>query len=185
MKQLKDEKNDNKFKEKDKNVKKEENEEKKILENNALYFLMCLTELKEKVINIIKLTEQLKNQYDFICINYPNLLDIVLSYQKSFFFLHLIAETEIINNIELSRHYILRRINIILEKINALENKNSLDADKIKEMKNLREKVKELYLCYERNNNNFREKMNTFLEFLNKISLLENNGEDCKKDTKK
>ena len=185
MKQLKDEKNDNKFKEKDKNVKKEENEEKKIFENNAPYFLMCLTELKEKVINIIKLTEQLKNQYDFICINYPNLLDIVLSYQKSFFFLHLIAETEIINNIELSRHYILRRINIILEKINDLENKNNFDADKIKEIKNLREKVKELYLCYERNNNNFREQMNTFLEFLNKISILENNGEDCKKDTKK
>ena len=172
MQQLKDEKNVNNFKEKDKKLQNNENEEKQMLLKNNPAFLNCLTELKGKTLNIIKLSQQMKNEYEFICKNYPNLSDIILYYQKSFFFLQYIAETEIINNLELSRHYILRRINIILEAINNLENNKQLDEDKIKEINNLKENVKNLYLCFEKNNSDFKEKTNKFLEALNAIPFL-------------
>lgn len=174
MQQLNDENSANIFKEKDNNIEKIEIEERQIISNNYPEFLICLKELKEKIIDIIKLSQQLKSQYDFIIKYYPNLFDIILSYQKSFFFLQFIAETEILNSLEVSRYYILKRINLLLEVIKNVENKQKFDNEKNKEIEKIKENIKNLYETSETINNTFREKMNKFLETLKTFPQVDN-----------
>lgn len=174
MQQLNDENSANIFKEKDNNIEKIEIEQRQIISNNYPEFLICLKELKEKIIDIIKLSQQLKSQYDFIIKYYPNLFDIILSYQKSFFFLQFIAETEILNSLEVSRYYILKRINLLLEVIKNVENKQKFDNEKNKEIEKIKENIKNLYETSETINNTFREKMNKFLEILKTFPQVDN-----------
>ena len=105
---------------------------------------------------------------------YPNLFDIILSYQKSFFFLQFIAETEILNSLEVSRYYILKRINLLLEVIKNVENKQKFDNEKNKEIEKIKENIKNLYETSETINNTFREKMNKFLEILKTFPQVDN-----------
>ena len=142
------------------------NRTRQLFSNQHIEFQNCLIELKSKIFDIINLFNQIKNQYYFILNNYPNLTDIIISYKKSFFLLHYVAESEIVNNLIIFQHYINQRIMILITILNYLGEKVSLSDSQVEEIKNLKLEVKELYLRAEKNNNIFIESMNKFLEIL-------------------
>ena len=148
------------------------NKTKQLFSNQHTEFQNCLIELKSKILDIINLFNQIKNQYYFLLNNYPNLSEIIISYKKSFFLLHYVAESEIINNLIIFQHYINQRIMIIITILNYLGDKVSLSDSQVEEIKKLKLEVKELYLSAEKNNNIFIESMNKFLEVLKSFWIL-------------
>ena len=139
---------------------------KYLFSNNFLELILCLNELKEKILNISRISQQLKYQYNFLINYYPNLFDIILSYKNSFFLLNFIASSEILNILVLSHNYISQRINILLEIVNYLENNQNLNSDGINELQKLKANIQKILLQSEKNNKNFRESMDNFLAFL-------------------
>ena len=148
------------------------NQTRQLFSNQHTEFQNCLIELKSKILDIIHLFNQIKNQYYFVLNNYPNLSEIILSYKKSFFLLHYVAESEIINNLIIFQHYINQRIMILITILNYLGDKVSLSDSQVEEIKKLKLEVKELYLSAEKNNNIFIESMNKFLEVLKSFWIL-------------
>jgi hypothetical protein len=148
------------------------NKTRQLFSNQHTEFQNCLIELKSKILDIINLFNQIKSQYYFLINNYPNLSDIIISYKKSFFLLHYVAESEIINNLVIFQHYINQRIMIIITILNYLGDKVSLSDSQVEEIKKLKLEVKELYLSAEKNNNIFIESMNKFLEVLKSFWIL-------------
>jgi hypothetical protein len=148
------------------------NQTRQLFSNQHTEFQNCLIELKSKILDIINLFNQIKNQYYFLLNNYPNLSEIIISYKKSFFLLHYVAESEIINNLIIFQHYINQRIMIIITILNYLGDKVSLSDSQVEEIKQLKLEVKELYLSAEKNNNIFIESMNKFLEVLKSFWIL-------------
>ena len=148
------------------------NKTRQLFSNQHTEFQNCLIELKSKILDIINLFNQIKSQYYFLINNYPNLSDIIISYKKSFFLLHYVAESEIINNLVIFQHYINQRIMIIITILNYLGDKVSLSDSQVEEIKKLKLEVKELYLNAEKNNNIFIESMNKFLEVLKSFWIL-------------
>jgi len=149
-----------------------EKQTRHLFSNQHIEFQNCLIELKSKISDIINVFKQLKSQYYFLLNNYPNLSDIIISYKKSFFLLHYVAESEIINNLVIFQHYINQRIMIIITILNYFEDKASLSDSQVEEIKKLKIEVKELYLSAEKNNNTFIGSMNKFLEILKSFWIL-------------
>ena len=136
--------------------------------------------MKDKLSDIIILSQQLKNQYDYVINNYPNLLDIIISLKKSSFLLHFVATSEIVNNLALSHHYIFQRINIISDIINHFEKSPNLHSDEINEIKNLKTSIQNVYLLAQKKNKEFRESMEKFLDILKTFLLFKNQKENNK-----
>lgn len=152
----------------------DENMIKNLFQNNFPELILCLTELKEKISEIIQLSQQLKYQYEFLISCYPNLFDIIFCHRKSFFILYFVATSEIVNYLSLSHHYVSQRIIIISEIINIFENKTNLLSEEINEIKSLKKNIQNLYLKSEEINKIFKESMNNFLNFLKSFLLLDN-----------
>ena len=148
------------------------NQTRQLFSSQHIQFQNCLIELKSKILDIINLFNQLENQYYFLLNNYPNLSEIILSYKKSFFLLHYVAESEIINNLVIFQHYINQRIMIIITILNFLGDRVRLPDSQVEEIKKLKLEVKQLYLTAENNNNIFIESMNKFLEILKSFWIL-------------
>ena len=152
------------------------NEARQLFSDHFPEFIICLNELKVKIVDIIKLFKQLKLQYNFIINYYPNLFDIIASHKKSFFLLQYIAESEIANSISLFHHYIFQRINIISEILNYFEKQKDLSFEQINEIKNLKIYIKYLFIQANENNNAFIDTMSKFINVLKSfIILLEQN----------
>ena len=145
---------------------------KHLFSNNIYELLLCLNELKEKIKDIIVLSTQLRKQYDFLITNFPSLFDIILCHQKSFFFLHFVASSEISNYITLSNNYISQRINIISRILNNYEKQEYLFPGEINEIKKLKTSIQSIYNQFENNNKAFKEFMNKFLDIIKNYLLL-------------
>ena len=145
---------------------------KHLFSNNISELLLCLVELKEKTSNIIELSIQLRKQYDFLVTNFPNLFDIILCHQKSFFLLDFVASSEIINYISLSNNYISQRIYIISQILNIYEKKVNLISEEINEIKKLKSEIQNINNQFENNNTAFKVFMNKFLEILKNYLFL-------------
>ena len=167
-------------KEKITNNEKEINLIKHLFSYQLPELLLCLSELKDKLSDIIILSQQLKNQYDYVINNYPNLLDIIISLKKSSFLLHFVATSEIVNNLALSHHYIFQRINIISDIINHFEKSPNLHSKEINEIKNLKTSIQNVYLLAQKKNKEFRESMEKFLDILKTFLLFKNQKENNK-----
>ena len=163
---------------KEKNQLSESNIIKNLFSDQFPDLLLCLTELKEKISEIIKIFKQLKKQYDFILNYYPNLIEIILCFKKSFFLLNFVATSEIVNNLAISHHYIFQRINIISKIIIYLENKPNISSEIINEISNLKITIQNIRNKAEKNNKDFRDSMNKFMDFLKNFPYLNNNNKN-------
>ena len=140
------------------------NKIKQLFSSQLSEILFCFSDFKEKISDIIKLSKQLKNQYDFIITNYPNLDGIIITIKKSFFLLHFIATSEIVNNLTISHHYIFQRFNILSDIINQLEKKPNLLLEEINEIKYLKLNIQNIIIKAQKNYTEFGESMGRFLE---------------------
>ena len=143
-----------------------------LFSNNISELLLCLTELKAKIIDIIHLSIQLRKQYHFLIANFPSLFDIIFCHQKSFFHLQFIASSEILNYIALSDNYISQRINIISQILNNYEKKVNIFSEEISEIRKLKSDIQNINNKFEKQNKTFKEFMNKFLYILKDFLFL-------------